>query len=902
MIRPLAFFALVLAGSASAQPVRQCATPAPTAIEKLQTADLVRQFRVARSEVERPGVERQRRADAVVIPIAVHVLATGPAPGDGNVPDSQIEAQIDVLNASFQPYGFQFVRALTTRTVNASWARRLTDGSSAERAMKRALSHDPARFLNLYVTDAASDFLGWATLPYGPSETDTYDGVVLDRETLPGGSFEPFNLGDTGTHEVGHWLGLYHTFNEDAPAGDACAGAGDEVDDTPVEALPARGCPTSRDSCPALPGLDPVTNFMDYSDDACMVEFTSGQATRMRALTASFRPTIAAGVAPLAAPATLAFGDVFVDRPVTRLVRIVNPSDAVLTVTDVASTSEAFTTSASSFTVEAGGAAEIAVVFEPGDAQSYAATLQITTDGAPFSVELAGEGRLAPDLEIVTPAVARALDPGARDAATVTIANAGLGELTYQFAGRSRASRLGVSAARRGEGGPDAFGMTWADSDEPGGPAFDWVDIAATGTEHAVGDEGSADVELGFAFPFYGASHARAFVSANGFLTFDGAPGDELFRNRTLPNAGVPSMIAPYWDDLDASGGRVLTETLGDGRFVATWDVPHYAESGDPGRFHVQAILSPDGTIVFQYLSIEPGSYVASSTVGIQPSDASDASAGLQVAFNRAYARDELAVRFAPRATWIASITPNAGVVAPDDDAAVTFALDASGLPPGAYQDLVRLTTNDPQRPETQVHVVLSVGGALAPPALVSPTYGARDVPARSLLGWLSAADASAYEVEVARDASFDELVFSDVVQSPTAVFVGPTETAFVWRVRSLDGAAASEWSLPLAFATGTDAGTIETRPLAFSLEDPYPNPASQAVRVPFTLREEGEVGLEVFDTIGRRVLEQSSRVTYRTELLNAVRLDVSSLPPGAYVVRLTAGEDRATRRIVVVR
>ena len=901
MIRPLALLALVLASSAAAQPVRQCATPAPTVPERLHTADLVRQFRVARSTTEAFGAEPRRRAAPVVVPVAVHVLSTGPAPEDGNVPDAQIAAQIDVLNASFEPYGFQFVRALTTRTVHAAWARRLTDGSSAERDMKRALAEDPSRFLNLYVTDASADLLGWATLPYSRSETDAQGGVVLDRETLPGGSFEPFNLGDTGTHEVGHWLGLYHTFNEGAPAGDACGGPGDEVEDTPVEALPAQGCPTARDSCPALPGLDPVTNFMDYSDDACMVEFTPGQAARMQALTASFRPTLAAGVAPLAAPATLAFGDVFVTAPVTRVVRIVNPSDRPLVVTDVVLPDGAFTAAARTFTVEAGGAADLAVTFEPDAERGYAATLQITTDGAPLSVALVGQGRLAPDLEIVTPAVARALDPGATDAATVTIANDGLGELTYQFVGRGSASRFGGAAARRGAGGPDAFGMTWADSDAPGGPAFDWVDLAATGTAHAVGDEGAAEVELGFAFPFYGALHTRAHVSANGFLTFDGAPGRELFRNRTLPGADLPSLVAPYWDDLDASaGGRVLTATLGDGRFVATWeDVPHYAESGDPGRFHVQAILSPDGTIVFQYLRIEPGSYGASSTVGIQPSAGS---AGLQVAFNRAYARDELAVRFTPRATWIASVTPNAGVVAPGDEQPVTFALDASGLASGAYQDLVRLTTNDPQRPETQVHVVLSVGGALAPPALVSPGYGARDVPARSLLGWLSASDASAYEVEVARDASFGELVFGDVVESPRAVFEGTTESAFVWRVRSLRGAEASEWSLPFSFETGTDEGTIETRPLAFSLEDPYPNPASGSLRIPFTLREEGEIGLEVFDAVGRRVLEQSSRVTYRTELLNDVRLDVSSLPPGVYVVRLTAGEDRATRRIVVVR
>eukprot|EP00775_Hariotina_reticulata_P013846 gene13846-13967_t len=135
-------------------------------------------------------------------------------------------------------------------------------------------------FADLNIWTWNNENLGYATLPF--SNQGNRDGVVCRPDTFPGGGMNRFNLGDTTVHEVGHWLGLYHTFQG------GCSGNGDEVADTPAVATANWGCP-SVDSCPSLPGRDLVNNYMDYTDDSCMDSFTGGQAQRMRSIWATYR-------------------------------------------------------------------------------------------------------------------------------------------------------------------------------------------------------------------------------------------------------------------------------------------------------------------------------------------------------------------------------------------------------------------------------------------------------------------------------------------------------------------------------------------------------------------------------------------------------------------------------------
>ncbi len=238
---------------------------------------------VARVEAEIDAQYKNGELDITashVIPVYWHRIHASNGTG-GTVSQSQIDSQISILNNAYASSGFSFVLQTVTDTNNSTWY--TASGGTAETNMKNALRQGGSNALNFYTNNMGQGLLGWATFPSSYASRPKLDGVVVLYSTVPGGTAVPYNLGDTGTHEVGHWMGLYHTFQG------GCNGSGDGVSDTPPEKSPAYGCPTGRNTCANKPGNDPITNFMDYTDDACMNTFSAGQDQRMLAMWNTYR-------------------------------------------------------------------------------------------------------------------------------------------------------------------------------------------------------------------------------------------------------------------------------------------------------------------------------------------------------------------------------------------------------------------------------------------------------------------------------------------------------------------------------------------------------------------------------------------------------------------------------------
>ena len=235
-----------------------------------------------------------RANGSVTIPVHVHVIVRDN--GSGNVADWRIKRQIAVLNDSYSgktasnapDTPFRFKLASVDRTRNTDWY----DMDSADSVQaRRALRMGDSTHLNLYVTNFAGDLeglLGFATFPAQYQNAPKLDGTVVWNESLPGGdaifhdsqgvTFN-YGLGDTATHEVGHWLNLFHTFQ-----GSCGNRNGDYVTDTPPQKAADNVfyCNVNFNTCGgASSPKDPVKNFMNYVDDRCMDRFTWGQRDRM---------------------------------------------------------------------------------------------------------------------------------------------------------------------------------------------------------------------------------------------------------------------------------------------------------------------------------------------------------------------------------------------------------------------------------------------------------------------------------------------------------------------------------------------------------------------------------------------------------------------------------------------
>jgi hypothetical protein len=434
-------------------------------------------------------------------------------------------------------------------------------------------------------------------------------------------------------------------------------------------------------------------------------------------------------------PLSYDFGSVFIGLNPTTEVVIRNVGTDVLTVSSITYSDMAFTGDVASVTLAPRAAQIVTVQFNPTAPVGYMGTMTIVSDdpdNPTISVSLAGIGLEPPEFSVDPDALYADLLTGETDMQMLTVSNSGGSDFEFSLqvefdadvvvhesvdVGKEEVDTRVGEPVTQGAGGPDAFGYQWIDSDEPGGPVFNWVDISSTGTAvfTSTGDDRNfGPFPIGFTFPFYGNDFTEFRVCSNGWVSFTSSSTD--LSNDPLPATGAPeNLLAVFWDDLvvDLSiGGNVYYEYDGL-RLIIQYENVRRFGSGGPYTFEI--ILNPNGTILYQYLSMQ-GTRLDEATIGIQ-NDARDD--GLTVAFNADYVHDNLAVRIGAAPEWL-TVSPISGVVPPGGSLPLMANFDASGLFGGLYSARIVFTTNDPALPTFEVPATMDVTGA--PDIVVEPT------------------------------------------------------------------------------------------------------------------------------------------------------------------------------------
>jgi len=341
-------------------------------------------------------------------------------------------------------------------------------------------------------------------------------------------------------------------------------------------------------------------------------------------------------------------------------------------------------------------------------------------DDTVHDLHLLPAGALA---EVSLDAIDLRLLPGTTATKHLLIRNLGADDLNYRLSveetgkARIQPEQRPTVTATKGEkdptpgrapdkdaGGPDGFGYIWIDSDEPGGPTYDWVDISGTGEVVGGGDDANhGPFNLGFDFPFYDQVYDVVRVCTNGWLSF--IDTDTEYTNQGIPNSSSPNaLLCPFWDDLNPSTGGTIyyLADAANQRFIVQWEgVPHYYADGAE---YFQVILYADGTIVYQYETVYDGT---SATVGIENPTGTD---GLEIVYNAPYLHDGLAILVSngPQVPWI-DYDPLAGTIDPASTVQVDVMFDTTDLDLGVYTLNLMVNSNDIGQPTITIPVTLTV-------------------------------------------------------------------------------------------------------------------------------------------------------------------------------------------------
>lgn len=404
---------------------------------------------------------------------------------------------------------------------------------------------------------------------------------------------------------------------------------------------------------------------------------------------------------------SIQFGDVFVDYAYNMELEIASIGTDSLLISSISIDNPAYTLSHTSLNLAHSQVINLGITVNPTEATTYDGTLSIISndpDQASITIPVHAVGLIAPIIMLDTDIVNVEWDQDEVLNDTVMIINDGGSDLIYSIS-------IQTPGFGREEGGPDAFGYSWKDSDDPAGPEFNWVDISAGNEIFLSDDSYASDIPIGFPFGYYGSVFENVNIMSNGWLSF---VSDEFWYPDVVPYYSefeYQGAIVPFGGDLYPEFGDVYYDTRGSApnrQFIVQYDHVSWCCSGPPYMTFQVVLYEQGGGILFQYQDLE-NSWPQSVGISNDNNSIGLGNGGIDGTYiNPEMIRDNYSILFSTRPEWL-SLEPLSGTIAAGMSRLLVLQTDATELENGQYAANVVVRSNDPETPETNIGVLLNV-------------------------------------------------------------------------------------------------------------------------------------------------------------------------------------------------
>ena len=435
-----------------------------------------------------------------------------------------------------------------------------------------------------------------------------------------------------------------------------------------------------------------------------------------------------------------------------------------------------------------------------------------------------------------------------------------------------------------GSGGPDLFGYKWRDSNEPNGPQYIWTDITSNPNASTVTfangtlDDGYTNaVPLGFNMDFYGTEYSNIYLSTNGFLSFSPL-ANSTYSNGQIPGVSVPNnTVAIFWDDLDGRTQGTVHQLQDGNKFYIQFT--NWQKYNATGSLTFQVVLHQNGKIVIYYNNMAAD--LSSATVGIENAGGTD---GLQVVYNATYVANNLALEFASEPDWLSN-NVNSGSLFNGNSVDIELTFHSEDYPLGNYSMDLIVNSTDPVNSSITVPVTMEISEI--PVELTSLIAN----PERNNvnLKWSTATETnnSGFQVERKLKGTNEWTNLSFVSGKGTSTEInnysyqdkGLSVGKYIYRLKQVDLDGTFEYS-PIV---EVDVNA----PDEYTLYQNYPNPFNPSTTIEYSLPENADVTISIYNALGELVTTLVNRIIeagYQKVTFNA-----SSLTSGTYIYQIKA-------------